>query len=421
MRVSLKYGDGYLAVNLPESDIDVMEPRYIAGLADERASFIAAVRQPVSVSSLRETVSAGDRVAVVMPDITRPFPGNRIVPWLMDEMDHVPPERVTIIIGTGSHRACTMDEMTAMLGRDIVSRYRIINHDAFKPDELDDAGQLHDGHVVRMNREYIRADKRILLGFVEPHFMAGFSGGYKAVCPGILGIDDIIYFHGAGMIDDPRSTWGVIKSNPTQCMIRECGALQPADFCINVTLNREHRITGLFAGEPIACHEAACRFCRESAMLSVPDRYDIVITTNGGYPLDQNLYQTVKGMSAACRIVRPGGLILCASECRDGFPDHGNFKALLAAHGSPGGLLARVREPGEGILDQWEAQLLAVIASHARVALYSGLAAEEVTQAYMEAIEDMELRLAAEVEALGGRASIAVLPEGPMTIPYIED
>jgi nickel-dependent lactate racemase len=146
-----------------------------------------------------------------------------------------------------------------------------------------------------------------------------------------------------------------------------------------------------------------------------------VITTNGGYPLDQNLYQTVKGMSAASRIVRSGGLILCAAECRDGFPDHGNFKSLLTTHSSPEDLLAQVRVSKEGILDQWEAQLLAIIASRARIALYSGLAAYEVSQAYMEAVENIELRLAAELDKLGGSASIAVLPEGPMTIPYIKE
>ncbi|MDD4152110.1 MAG: nickel-dependent lactate racemase [bacterium] len=421
MRVALKYGDGHLMVDLPDTGINVIEPVYTAGLSDERDAFIKAVRAPLGSLPLREMISAEESVAIVIPDITRPFPGNRAISWLMEEMGHVSPDRITIIIGTGSHRACTPEEMTTMLGREIISRYHVVNHDAFKPDKLDSAGQLRGGRRIRMNREYIRADKRILLGFVEPHFMAGFSGGYKAVCPGILGIEDIIYFHGAEMIDHSCSTWGVLDGNPTQNMIRECGALQPADLCINVTLNRDRHITGLFAGEPIACHEEACRFCRESAMLSVPDCYDIVITTNGGYPLDQNLYQTVKGMSAASRIVRSGGLILCAAECRDGFPDHGNFKSLLTTHSSPEDLLAQVRVSKEGILDQWEAQLLAIIASRARIALYSGLAAYEVSQAYMEAVENIELRLAAELDKLGGSASIAVLPEGPMTIPYIKE
>ncbi len=408
-------------VNLPDTDINVIEPVYTAGLPDEREAFSKAVRAPSGSLPLREMISSEENVAVVIPDITRPFPGNRVIPWLMKEMGHVSPDRLTIIIGTGSHRACNSDEMAAMLGREIISRYHVVNHDAFKADKLDSAGRLRGGRCIRMNREYIRADKRILLGFVEPHFMAGFSGGYKAVCPGILGIEDIIYFHGAEMIDHSRSTWGMLDGNPTQNMIRECGALQPADFCINVTLNRDRHITGLFAGEPIACHEEACRFCRESAMVSVPDHYDIVITTNGGYPLDQNLYQTVKGMSAAGRIVRSGGLILCAAECRDGFPDHGNFKSLLTTHSSPEDLLAQVRISKEGMLDQWEAQLLAIIASRARIALYSGLEAHEVSQAYMEAVENIEIRLAAEMDELGGRSSIAVLPEGPMTIPYIKE
>jgi nickel-dependent lactate racemase len=340
---------------------------------------------------------------------------------VLSEIAHVPDANIVIISGTGSHRANTPAELTAMLGEAIVRRYRVVNHDAHNPATLAPAGRLSDGREIRMNRDYAAADKRIVLGFVEPHFMAGFSGGYKAVCPGVIGIDDILYYHRAELIGHPRSTWGVLEGNPTQALVRECGALLPVHFCVNVALNRDRALTGVFAGDVLATHARACAFSRESVMRPVPRHFDLVVTTNGGYPLDQNLYQAVKGMSAAARIVRPGGYILCAAECRDGFPAHGNFKRLLFDHASPEALLKTVGAPGFSLFDQWEAQLLALIVRHARVGLYSRLDPAEVRRAYLEPVREIAAGLAARLRSLPPEAAVAVLPEGPLTVPYVKE
>jgi nickel-dependent lactate racemase len=257
------------------------------------------------------------------------------------------------------------------------------------------------------------------MGFIEPHFMAGFSGGYKGIFPAVADIDSIMHYHRAEIIGSPHSTWGRLEGNPTQQQIRANGSLLPVDFCINVTLNRQRQITRFFCGHPLTAHISGCEFSKSTAMVACEKPYPIVITTNSGYPLDQNLYQAVKGMSAAAQIVQPGGLIIQASRCNDGFPHHGNFRKLLFDHNSPQSLLETILAPGFSMYDQWEAQLLALIATRARVALQSEIPDEEVRRAHLEPVHDIEKRVTQEISRIGANAPIAVLPEGPMTIPYL--
>ena len=225
-----------------------------------------------------------------------------------------------IVNGTGSHRANTPDELETMVGEEVVSRYRVVNHDAHDPATMVEVGTAPDGRPVLMNREYAEADRRIVLGFIEPHFMAGFSGGYKGIYPAVADIASILRYHDAKTIGHPRSTWGILEGNPTQDIVRHNGALVPLDFCLNVTLNRDRRITRFFCGHPIEAHERGCRFSKETAMVACERPFPIVVTTNSGFPLDQNLYQTVKGMSAASQIVAQDGYIAIASALRRRVP-----------------------------------------------------------------------------------------------------
>ena len=181
-----------------------------------------------------------------------------------------------------------------------------MNHSAHEPSGLELAGRTPDGRPVYLNREWLQADRRIVLGFIEPHFMAGFSGGYKGVFPALADIDAIMHYHRADVIGDPRSTWGRLEDNPTQDQIRANGSLAPVDFCVNVTLNRRREITGFYCGDALEAHREGCRAAKATAMVACDRAYPVVVTTNSGYPLDQNLYQAVKGMSAAAQIVEPG-------------------------------------------------------------------------------------------------------------------
>jgi nickel-dependent lactate racemase len=419
MRVHLQYGREGLGVEIPGRNVTVIEPRFVAGLADEPAAFREATRRPIGSPPLREVVKAGDRVAVVIPDLTRPLPSDRLLPWLFAELAHVPPGQIVIVNGTGSHRANTPEELRSMVGPEILARYRLVNHSAHDPATMLPAGKSEDGETVYLNREYVEADRRIVLGFIEPHFMAGFSGGLKGIFPAVADIASIMRYHDARTIGDPRSTWGLLEGNPTQATIRHNASLLPLDFCVNVTLNRRREITRFFCGHPVAAHEAGCAFSKETVMVACPRAFPVVVTTNSGYPLDQNLYQTVKGMSAAAQIVEEGGFIATASRCNDGFPEHGNFKRLLFDHASPRAVLDTIEAPGFSLYDQWEAQLLALIRLKARVGLLSELPAEDVRRAYLEPIDDIGAAVAGELSRIGRDAPVAVLPEGPQTIPYV--
>jgi nickel-dependent lactate racemase len=419
MNVKLQYGSSGLDLRVDAPNVTVVEPRYVKGLADEKAGFQQAVRAPIGSKPLKELVGAKDRVAVVIPDITRPLPTERLLPWLFEELGHVPAANFTIVNGTGSHRANTPAELERMVGRAVASAYRIVNHDSHDRATLASAGRTAEGREVLMNRAYVEADRRIVLGFIEPHFMAGFSGGYKGVFPAIADIDSIIHYHRAAVIADPKSTWGVLEGNPTQAQIRAYGSLLPLHFCVNVTQNRDRQITAYYCGDPLEAHVRGCAFARETAMVACPKAFPIVVTTNGGYPLDQNLYQAVKGMSAAAQIVSDGGYILAASRCNDGFPEHGNFRKLLFEHASAQAILDTVLRPGFLMFDQWEAQMLAMILKRARTGLYSEIPADQVRRAHLEPVADVSAALAEEVRKAGRDVPIAVLPEGPMTIPYL--
>jgi nickel-dependent lactate racemase len=273
---------------------------------------------------------------------------------------------------------------------------------------------------VYMNREYVEADRRIVLGFIEPHFMAGFSGGYKGVFPAVADVDSIMHYHRASVIGHARSTWGVLEDNPTQSQICANGSLLPMDFLVNVTINRSREITGYFCGDVLAAHERGCEANKASVMVACEREYPIVVTTNGGYPLDQNLYQAVKGMSAAYQIVSEGGLIVAASRCNDGFPNHGNFRTMLLEHSSPQEMLETIYSPGFSMFDQWQVQLFALILQRARVGLYSEIPANDVRSVHLQPIVDIAVTISEELERIGEDAPVAVLPEGPMTVPYLE-
>ena len=238
--------------------------------------------------------------------------------------------------------------------------------------------------------------------------------------PALCGAESVLTNHGREMIAHPQATWGVSEGNPIWEEMREAALKAEPDFLLNVTLNEQKEITAVFAGDLLEAHAAGRDFVRRQAMTAVDEAYDIVVTTNSGFPLDQNLYQTVKGMSAAARIVRPGGHILLAAACEDGIPDHGRYLALLEEGGSPQGVLDRLAQPGFGEQDQWQVQIQALIQLGAEVHVFSeNLSDEQIRRALFtpcRSITETVNRLAAEV---GPGARICAMPEGPQTIAYL--
>jgi nickel-dependent lactate racemase len=418
-QVALAYGRGRLLVRVPD-DALVLLPQETPGLPDEVEALRAALRRPVGKPPLRALVRADDRVVIVFSDITRPMPNARVLPVLLQELAHVPRERILLLNALGTHRPNTPQELEAMLGPDIVRGYTVIQHDAWDTAHLVDLGRTRYGHRVLVNRHFHEATFKILTGFVEPHIFAGFSGGPKAILPGVAGFETIMDNHSYEMLNHPAATWGRTEGNPVWEEMREVAALARPDFLLNVTLNRERRITAVFAGDVFQAHAQAVAFARQRAMVPVDAPCDIVLTTNSGYPLDINLYQAVKGMSCAAQIVKPGGSIIIAAECCDGVPEYGEYRRLVHEGGSVEGILRLVGQPGFRCHDQWEAQLQAQVQQRAEVYVYSAyLSDEELRGMLFQPCRDIEATLAELLRRHGPGARVAVLPEGPQTIPYL--
>lgn len=419
--VRLAYGRNGLLADLPAS-ADVLEPRYLRGLADPEAAMRTALRNPIASPPLRQLVPPSASVGVVICDHTRPFPAKQVLPVLFAELAHTTPARVTIFIATGTHRQSTDAELAEMLGPELLRTYRVVQHDAFDQARHKRVGSVLDSEVPSLiDGEFLAQDVRITTGFIEPHFFAGCSGGPKMVAPGLAALETVLELHSAARVGHPNATWGVTQGNPIHDAVRRIAADVGITFSLDVTLNRDHAITNVFAGELFRSHAAGCEFVRATAMTPVTAPYEVVVTTNSGYPLDQNLYQSVKGMSAAAQIVAPGGTIVLASECSDGVPDQGGYRKLLHECAGPSEFLSRLGRPGTApVHDQWEAQVQALVQRKARVLVKTaGIGPEELAAAWLEPIDDVSVCVGRLVDTRGSRTRVAVLPEGPQTIPYV--
>jgi len=422
MQVDLAYGRTGLLVELPDDRTTVVEPRDVPGDPDPSGALRAALRSPVAGPPLRELVRPGQTVAISVCDGTRAQPRELMVPAVLDELESlVDLKDVIVLVATGTHRGNTGAELRAMLGDRVVDTVRVVNHDARDPEGLVWMGEHGNGVPVWLNRHWVDADVRVTTGFVEPHFFAGFSGGPKMVVPGLAGLETVLTLHDARRIGSPQAVWGVCEGNPVHDDIRTVvAAVGRVDFALDVTLNREQQIVQAFGGELFAMHAAAREAARELAMAPVDGRFDVVVTTNAGYPLDQNLYQAVKGMSAAGTVVKDGGTIICAAECRDGFPDHGGYRDVLQSADSPQELLAVIADRPRTLPDQWQVQVQAGLQDKARVIMFTEhLSAEALSAAHLELTEDIGATVRELLAGLGPTARVCVLPEGPQTIPYV--
>ncbi len=420
MRIRLDYGIEGLAVELPEERVTIIEPVFRPAMADPHAALVARLRSPVGCPPLRELVEPGRTVAISVCDITRAQPRREMLRALFEEMPDVPAQDITILIATGTHRTNTPAELEKMLGADIVRRFQILNHDSRDRESLTYIGKTTTHVPVYLNSAWMNADIKITTGFVEPHFFAGFSGGPKMVAPGLAGLGTVLVLHDAQRIGHPNATWGVTEGNPIHDDVREIARMVGVDFAVDVTLNREQKITAVFAGDLFAEHRAACEAAKRDAMRAVDSPFDVVLTTNSGFPLDQNLYQAVKGMSAAAKVVKPGGTIVCAAECRDGLPSHGSYGQVLASQPSPEKLLAMINAPGYSMPDQWQVQIQAQIQMKAGVMVKTGgLTPDAVRAAHLQPIDDVAAAVCDAMRAAGPNATLCVLPQGPQTIPYL--
>src|SRR5512141_285444 len=368
MRVDLAYGKTGLPIVLDDSlDVTVVEPAFVPALADPAAAVRAALETPIDSPPLRDLVRPGMRVGVVFSDITRPAPNPLLLTAVLEILDAVPGLEVTLFNALGTHRPNTEAELRTMLGDAIVDSRLIVQNDTFETATQVRVGLTSKGHETWLNAELMRCDLKVLTGFIEPHLFAGFSGGGKAIMPGMAGQRTVLGNHDAGRVGHPKAIWGVTQGNPIWEEVREVAGQAGRLFLLNVTLNRDKAVTGVFAGDLDRAHAAGCAFVKRSAMVAVRRLFDIVVTTNSGYPLDINLYQSVKGMRAAEQIVRPGGAGIIATRCSDGIPEHGLYGKILRESSAPRELLAKISAPGFLEQDQWQAHVQALVQSKAEV------------------------------------------------------
>ena len=419
MKVDLAYGQGHLTIELPKDRTTVIAPLHKAGLPDERAAVIRALENPIGAKPLKDIVKPGQKVCITFTDITRATPNDRIIPWLLQHLSHIPRENITLLNQLGTHRPNTNAELEKMLTPEVVRDYRVLNHE---PEEISAHAQLgttSDGTPALINKHVVEADVRIITGFIEPHFFAGFSGGVKGIMPGTAALQTVMSNHGAKNIGDANATFGVTTGNPLWEELRDIALRVGPSFVLNVTLNEQRAITGVFAGDLIKAHREGCEFVRASAMQKVAKPFDVVVTTNSGYPLDMNLYQGVKGMSAGARVIKPGGLLILAAECREGVPAGSPLDKLLRSAGSSEEILTMLTTPGFVRPEQWQAQIQSLVQRKARVLVHSSLPDEVIRACHLEPCQDIAAAVRERLAELGPDATVAVLPQGPLTIPYL--
>jgi nickel-dependent lactate racemase len=377
-----------------------------------------AFDHPLSSPTVEELAAKARNAVIIASDHTRPVPSKVIFPELLKRIRQANPGiQITILIATGCHRGTTHAELAGKFGSEIVERENIVIHDCRDESSLIDMGLLPSGGEFKINQLAVKTDLLLSEGFIEPHFFAGFSGGRKSVLPGIAGERTVMGNHCAKFIASPYARAGILENNPLHHDMVYASEKAGLKFIINVVINSEKQVIHAVAGHPVRAHLAGCEFLKGLCRIKVPEA-DIVITGNGGYPLDQNIYQAVKGMSAAEAVCRPGGVIIMCAACSDG---HGgeSFYRQLADVASPAELLRQIEKvtQDQTRADQWEAQILARILSRFRLIMISVPEhANIIREMHMEYASTLTEAIDRAVKLSRPEAQIAVIPDGVAVI-----
>lgn len=422
MQITLDYGTTGLTVDLPD-DCTVVLPVESRPLADPAGALIEALRRPIAGAALAELARPGQRVVIAVPDGTRPHPQRAVVEAMLAELQRAgADDHVTVLVAGGTHYADPPEVIEAMLGPEVLSRCELAIHDCRDGAQLVSLGAAGPPAAdvqVALDRRWVEADLRISTGLVEPHLFAGFSGGPKLVAIGSAGLETVMRLHHGRRVGEPRATWGVVEGNPVHDAIRAVAALAPPAFSLEVVLDSAKRLTHIFAGPTADAHRAAAAVARQTTMCEVERRFPLVITTSGGYPLDQNFYQAIKGVAAAAEIVAEGGTIVLAAECRYGLPSSVVYDEVLRPAEDIRLANARILQSDEVVPDQWQLQVQARIQANARVLVSSsGLCGADLATARLEPVDDIAAFVRAARDKDPG-LPIAVLPHGPYCVPFL--
>jgi nickel-dependent lactate racemase len=427
MKVRLRYGRSGLDVVVPdECEVSVFRTGEMPVLIDPLAAVREAIENPISSRPLSELTSGRRTACVVVSDITRPVPNTVLLPPILSalESEGISSKNIRILVATGIHRASTREELVEMLGEDILSRYPIVIHNSRNPSEIERLGYTLRGTPIDINRLYVESELKMVTGLVEPHFMAGFSGGRKSVAVGLTSVDAIKHLHGPDLLEHPQARNCALSGNPLHEELTEMAMRTGVDFCVNVVLDSERRIGGIFCGDLIEAHKVACDFASRYCVLKTDKSFEVVLTTAGGYPLDTTYYQAVKGLVGALDVVTPGGAIILAAECSHGLGS-GEFRQVLCEFGGCGNdydeFLKHISRPDNFVIDQWEVEMLVKALKRNKVYVFSaGISQEDWPLTYAQRVEFAEEGVSLAITNARKPHRIAVIPEGPYIIPMVQ-
>jgi nickel-dependent lactate racemase len=418
MKIHLAYGKQGLEVEVPDKNLAKVLTLGTTAPLDRPDEIIEqSLLGPIGSPSLSELAQKAETVCITVCDITRPVPNKKLVPPVLRilERSGVEGKNVTILVATGLHRSSTPAELESILGSDILSRCTVVDHHASIREEQTFLGTTQKTTPVFIDTRYVSADLKITVGFIEPHLMAGFSGGRKMIAPGCAGEDTIKVLHSPLFLDDPLCCEGSIEKNPLHHELVEISRMAGHDFMLDVSLDANRNITGVFAGEPLQAHAVGVQTVRQFVRATIPKPADIVITTSAGFPLDLTYYQAIKGMTAALPVLKKGGMLILAAECAEGLG--GERFSTMATR------FRTAHEFDEWIhnhpveVDQWQLQECVKAACTADVVVVSrGISDEQKDRLFVQSAPSVEEAIGRGLQKFGPNATIAVIPKGPYTL-----
>jgi nickel-dependent lactate racemase len=422
MRIHLEYGRQGLDVELPDGPlVRTLAYKDAVPLADPHAALAEMLAQPIGAPPLADIARGKRDACILICDVTRPVPNEMILRPLLAtlEASGIPREKILILVATGLHRANVGAELAEMVGQFIVDNYRIENHDGLARHEHTYLGESPRGVPIWLDSRYVSADLKITTGLIEPHFMAGFSGGRKVICPGIAALETVKVWHGPDFIEHPQADTGILAGNPIHEENTWIAQRAGCDFIVNVVIDAQRRPLKWVAGDMIAAFEEGVKFVRGVVVDTIREPVDVVVTSSAGYPLDTTFYQCVKGMVGALPIVKPGGTIIIAASLSEGIGSP-QFQQLFRENATLEGFVQRILAKDYFVMDQWQLEELAKVRRKARVKVVSdGLPAQTINGLFVEAATSVETAVAESLAEYGPQATLAVIPKGPYVLAQV--
>jgi nickel-dependent lactate racemase len=422
MRITLDYGRTGLEIDLPDERIvGPLAIKPAAPLIDPAGAIAAALAKPIGTPPLAQVAHGRKNACILVCDITRPVPNKLILPPLLGILEEQGLARrdIVILVATGLHRPNHGAELEEMLGADIVANYRVENHHGKVLEEHDYLGTTPNEVPAYIDSRYVRADLKITTGLIEPHLMAGYSGGRKVICPGIAALETVKIWHGPRFLEHPRADCGCVEGNPVHEENTRIAKMAGCDFIVNVCLDGQRRITWVGAGDMVLAWEEGVRFVENVVRVPVTAPCDVVVTSSAGYPLDTTFYQAIKGLTGALPIVKDGGTIVLAASLSQGLGSP-EFRQLLQDNPDLRQFKQRILGKDYFVMDQWQLEELAKVVERCKVKVVSGgLPAETLRRCHVEPSASVEQAVAECLTEYGPAARVAVIPKGPYVLPYI--